>query len=171
VIIQFGHNDGGRPDASSKFRGSVPGIGENTQDVQMPDGTTETVHSFGWYLRTYARTARAKGALVILCSPIPHKKFDGSGKFVRDWGQWRDWIATCAKDEGASFVDLSEIIASGYDKLDQTTVEGFFEDKRTHTNATGSLFNAKAVVSGVRGIPSAPLDPFLNTEGKRIPLP
>ncbi len=169
VIVQFGHNDGGRPDASSKFRGSVQGIGDNTEDVTLANGTVETVHSFGWYLKSYARSAQAKGARVILCSPVPHKKFDASGKFVHDWNTWREWISNCAKETGACFVDLSEIIGQGYDHLDRATVEGFFDDARTHTNAAGALFNAKALVSGLRALPSAPLDRFLSDEGKIIP--
>ena len=169
VIIQFGHNDVGQPGAASKFRSSVKGIGDETVDVTKPDGTVETVHSFGWYLKTYARTARAKGAHVILCSPIPHKKFDSAGKFVRDWAQWRGWIQACAEAEGASYVDLAEIISRGYDKLPQAGVEAFFADKGTHTNDAGALFNARAVVSGLRALPGAPLDAYLSTEGKAIP--
>ncbi len=168
VIIQFGHNDVGPLDARGKFRGSVKGIGGETEKVTKPDGTTEEVHSYGWYLREMARTAREKKAKAILCSPIPHKKFDREGKFVRDWAEWRGWVESCAKAEHAAYVDLAEIIATGYDKLDQAAVEGFFADKGTHTNAEGSLFNAKAVVSGLRGIPTAPLDPFLNEKGKEV---
>jgi lysophospholipase L1-like esterase len=160
VVIQFGHNDVGRTDASSKFRGSVKGIGDETEDVTKPDGTVETVRTFGWYLKTYVRTARAKGANVILCSPIPHKKFDAAGKFVRDWAGWRENIQACAKAEGASYLDLAEIIARGYDKLSQAEVEAFFADKGTHTNAAGSLFNARAVLHGLKSLPGDPLAPY-----------
>ena len=171
VIIQFGHNDGGRPDASSKFRGTAKGTGDETEQVTKPDGTVETVHTFAWYIKTFARTARAKGANVVLCSPIPHKKFDSNGKFVRDWAGWRETIRDCAKAEGASFVDLSEIISRGYDKLPQAEVESHFADARTHTNAVGSLFNARAVVTGLRALPGAPLDTYLSTEGKGVTAP
>lgn len=165
VVIQFGHNDVGRTDASSKFRGSVKGIGDNTEDVTKPDGTVETVRSFGWYLKTYVRTARAKGANVILCSPIPHKKFDATGKFIHDWAGWRENIQTCAQAEGASYIDLSELIGRGYDKLPQTEIEAFFADKGTHTNAAGSLFNARALLTGLRSLPGAPLEAYLAPEG------
>lgn len=168
VIIQFGHNDVGPLDARGKFRGSVKGIGDETEKVTKPDGSIEEVHSYGWYLREMARTAREKKAKVILCSPVPHKKFTREGKFVRDWAEWRGWVESCAKAEHAAYVDLAEIIASGYDKLDQSAVEAFFADKGTHTNAEGSLFNAKAVITGLRAIPTAPLDPFLNDKGKEI---
>lgn len=161
VIIQFGHNDVGPLDARGKFRGSVKGIGEEIEKVTKPDGSVEDVRSYGWYLREMARSARGKKAKVILCSPVPHKKFDREGKFVRDWADYRGWVEACAKAEQAAYVDLAESIATEYDKLPQATVEGYFADKGTHTNAEGALFNAKAVVAGLRGIPTAPLDGYL----------
>ncbi len=169
VIIQFGHNDVGPLDERGKFRGSVKGIGEETEKVTKPDGTVEEVRSYGWYLREMARSAREKKAKVILCSPVPHKKFDAEGKFVRDWAEHRGWVEACAKAERAAFIDLAELIGSAYDKLDPSTVESYFADKGTHTSAAGALFNARTVVAGLRAIPTAPLDPFLNDAGKDIP--
>lgn len=166
VLIQFGHNDVGRPDASSKFRGSVKGIGDETETVTKPDGSTEVVRSFGWYLKTFVRTARAKGANVVLCSPIPHKDFDAQGRLVRDWAQWREWIAACAKSEGAYYVDLCELITRRYEKMPREEIEAFFADKRTHTSEAGALFNARVLVSGLRALPGAPLDHALSDEGK-----
>jgi rhamnogalacturonan acetylesterase len=169
VIIQFGHNDVGPLDERGKFRGSIKGIGEEIEKITKPDGTVEEVHSFGWYLREMARSAREKKAKVILCSPIPHFKFDSKGKFVHDWKDWRGWIETTAKSERAAYLDLADRIGRHYEKLDQATVQGYFGDKGTHTNATGSMINAKAVISGLRSIPTAPLDPFLSDAGKQIP--
>lgn len=161
VMIQFGHNDVGPLDARGKFRGSVKGIGEETEKVTKPDGSIEEVHSYGWYLREMARTAREKKAKVILCSPVPHKNFSRDGKFVHDWAEFRRWVETCAKAEHAVYIDLAEIIAKEYDQLPQATVESYFADKGTHTNADGSLVNAKAVITGLHGIPTAPLDKYL----------
>src|SRR3954470_21537748 len=45
VLIQFGHNDGG-PIDKDRRRGSLPGLGEETQEATMPDGRKETVHTF-----------------------------------------------------------------------------------------------------------------------------
>ncbi len=171
VVIQFGHNDVGPTDVRSKFRGSVKGIGDETEDVTKPDGSVETVHSFGWYLKTFVRTAREKGANVVLCSPIPHKKFDDAGKFVRDWSGWDKWIATVAAAEGAHYLDLNEIISRGYDRLPQAEVEAFFQDARTHTNAAGSLFNARALVTGFKALPGDPLGDYLSAEGRAVEKP
>jgi lysophospholipase L1-like esterase len=169
VIIQFGHNDVGPLDERGKFRGSIKGIGEETEKVTKPDGSVEEVRSYGWYLREMARSAREKKAKVILCSPVPHKKFDAEGKFVQDWADYRGWVEACAKAERAAFLDLAGLIGKAYDKLDPSVVESYFADKGTHTSAAGALFNAKTVVSGLRAIPTAPLDPYLNDAGKEIP--
>ncbi|NQX01974.1 rhamnogalacturonan acetylesterase [bacterium] len=169
VIIQFGHNDVGPLDERGKFRGSLKGIGDETEPVTKPDGSVEQVHSFGWYLREMARGAREKKAKVILCSPIPHKKFDAEGKFVRDWADYRGWVEASAKAERAAYLDLAELIARAYDKLDAPTIETYFADKSTHTSAAGSLFNARIVIGGLRAIPTAPLDGYLGAAGKDVP--
>ena len=101
-----------------------------------------------------ARSARAKKATVILCSPVPHKKYAG------DWKKYRGWVKACAKAEGVAYIDLTHRIASAYAKLDVATLGGFFADQDTHTNAAGAVFNAKAVLAGIRALPGAPLADF-----------
>ena len=161
VLIQFGHNDVGPLDERGKFRGSVKGIGDETEQVKKPDGTTETVHSFGWYLKHFAHTAKAKGATVILCSPIPHKKFDREGKFIPDWEQWRGWVKDCAAAEGVLYLDLADLVGSKYAAMKPADVEALFADKGTHTNAEGSKLNARTVIDGLKALPDNPLAKFL----------
>ena len=161
VLVQFGHNDVGALDERGKFRGSVKGIGEETEEVKKPDGSTETVHSFGWYLKHYARTAKAKGATVVLCSPIPHKKFDREGKFVGDWDEWRGWVRDCATAEGVLYLDLSGLIGSRYSAMEKNEIEALFTDARTHTNAEGAKLNAQVVIDGLKALPGNPLEKYL----------
>lgn len=155
VLVQFGHNDVGPLDERGKFRGSVKGTGDETEQVKKPDGSVETVRSYGWYLKYYARSAKAKGATVVLCSPVPHKKFDG------DWKEWRPWVQACAAAEGVLYLDLCGIIAGRYAELEAGEVEAFFADKGTHTNAAGARFNAKAAVDGMKELPGDPLGDVL----------
>lgn len=115
----------------------------------------ETVRSFGWYLKDYARSAKAKGATVVLCSPVPHKKFEG------DWKDWRPWVKACAEAEGVLYLDLAGIIAGRYAEMKPAEVEAFFSDKGTHTNAAGSMFNARAVIDGLQELPGKPLVDYL----------
>src|SRR5262245_24202475 len=73
VLVQMGHNDGGPLDDRARARGSLPGIGEETREIDNPlTGKHEVVHTYGWYLRKYVTDARAKGMTPILVSPIPH---------------------------------------------------------------------------------------------------
>src|SRR6185437_8639618 len=67
VLLQMGHNDGGNLDGP-KARGSLKGLGDETKDVTLPDGHTETVHTNGWYMRKYIADTRAKKATPILLS-------------------------------------------------------------------------------------------------------
>jgi lysophospholipase L1-like esterase len=161
VLVQFGHNDVGALDERGKFRGSVKGIGDETEQVKKPDGSTETVHSYGWYLKHYARTAKEKGVSVVLCSPIPHKKFDRDGKFVPDWAQWRGWVKDCAAAEGVLYLDLADLIGTRYAAMKPAEVEALFADKGTHTNAAGAKLNAQAVIDGLKALPDNPLAKFL----------
>jgi rhamnogalacturonan acetylesterase len=169
VLVQFGHNDVGPLGAPGKFRGSIKGTGDETEVVEKSDGTKETVRSYGWYLRHFARTAKAKGTTVILCSPVPHKKFDREGKFVPDWTEWRAWVRSSAEAEGVHYLDLADLIGGAYAKMPAPQVEAFFADKGTHTNHEGALFNARQVIAGAKRLPASPLAPYLNSEGKAIP--
>ncbi|WP_226895637.1 rhamnogalacturonan acetylesterase [Luteolibacter marinus] len=168
VLIQFGHNDVGPLDERGKFRGSVKGIGDEIESVAKPDGSVETVHSYGWYLKHFARTAKSKGAVVVLCSPVPHKKFDRQGRPLRDWDTWRGWVEACARAEGVSFIDLAEIIGRKYDDMETAEIEALFADKGTHTNAAGARLNACAVIAGLKGLPGAPVDGWLSAAGREI---
>ncbi|HTI08376.1 MAG TPA: GDSL-type esterase/lipase family protein, partial [Puia sp.] len=83
VIMQFGHNDGGPLDDTARARGTIKGIGEETRDIYNPImKKAETVHTYGWYMRKYVSDTKAKGAIPIICSPIPRDIFV-EGKVTR----------------------------------------------------------------------------------------
>jgi lysophospholipase L1-like esterase len=160
VIIQFGHNDGGRiGDPKNKNRASVRGLGPETVEDTKPDGTKEQVHSFGWYMSRYVADAKAKGVTVILCSPIPHKDRWENG---RDFAEFAEWDAEVAKTGGALYFDLTMLISDGYRKLGADRVAAFFADERTHTTDAGAQFNAACVIAGLRSLPGDPLAAFVS---------
>ena len=82
-----------------------------------------------WYLRAFARPLWENKANVILCSPIPHMKFERDGKFVEDWKKWRSWVEACAKSERAAFLDLSDRIGRAYEALERASIESDFAEK------------------------------------------
>jgi rhamnogalacturonan acetylesterase len=193
VLIQWGHNDGGInlpgakpvPDAGlppgatpptpppgaaprQNVGGSLPGIGEETLDVtNQRTGTVETVHTYGWYLRKYIADVKAKGATPIICSLVPRKIWDGD-HIVRQTSTYRGWAQQVADQQHVGFVDLNEIIARRYDTMGTTAVDGVFGDPHTHTNFAGAILNAESVVAGLRALPGAPLDKYLNGTGKAV---
>src|SRR5436853_563774 len=62
VLMQFGHNDGGEINDASRARGSLRGIGDETQEIDNQiTGKHEVVHTFGWYMRKYVADAKSKG--------------------------------------------------------------------------------------------------------------
>jgi len=160
VIIQFGHNDGGRiGDPAMKNRASAPGIGPETVEDTRPDGSKEQVHSFGWYMAKYVADAKAKGATVILASPIPHRDKWQEG---RDFATFADWDKQVAGNGGALFMDLTVLVTDGYKQIGAGKVDTFFSDARTHTNTQGADFNAERVVGGLKGLPGNPLGGYFS---------
>ena len=161
VLIQFGHNDGGRVgDPANKHRASLPGIGADTVQDRKADGSTEQVQSFGWYLEKYVAQAKAKGADVIILSPVPHRDKWEQGRDFAEMAQWGEHVARAG---GAEFVDLTMLVSDAYRFAGASTVNGFFSDARTHTNDAGARFNAARVVQGLRKLEGDPFGVFLVT--------
>jgi len=167
VIIQFGHNDQGAiGDPANKHRADGTGIGDETVEDTLADGTKEAVHTFGWYMAKFAGEAKTHGATVILCSPIPHKQRWENG---RDFATIADWDAQVARKSSALFLDLTLVITDAYKKIGKEKVESFFADKGTHTTDTGAQFNAACVIAGLKTLRGDPLEPFLSPAGKAVP--
>jgi lysophospholipase L1-like esterase len=166
VIIQFGTNDGGQiGDPANKHRPDVAGIGDETVEDTMPDGSKQQVHTFGWYMADFVTTGQAKGATVILVSPIPHKDRWETG---RDFETFAQWDAEVAKVHNALFFDLTMVITGAYKKAGADKVATFFSDPRTHTNDTGAQFNAACVIAGLKSLPGNPLAPYFSEKAKDI---
>ena len=166
VIVQFGHNDQGRiGDPAMKGRADGKGIGDETVVDTKPDGTKEFVHTFGWYMAKFVTDAKAKGATVILCSPIPHKQHWESG---RDFVNIAEWDEQVAKKNGALYFDLTLVVTDAYKKVGAEKVATFFADKGTHTSDLGAQFNAARVVAGLESLPGKPLGQFLSDKGRAI---
>jgi rhamnogalacturonan acetylesterase len=169
VIIQFGHNDVGKyDDPAAKDRPSLHGEDETTAEVTRLDGKTETVHTFGWYLRKYGNDAKAKGATVIFCSMVPHKDWD-NGKIIRKESEtFVKWTANAAKATHAAFLNINESIALEFEKRGAEQVELLFADKRTHSTPAGALLNAEMVVAGLRALNKPKLKKYFSEQGLAI---
>ncbi|HEX9045839.1 MAG TPA: rhamnogalacturonan acetylesterase [Verrucomicrobiae bacterium] len=166
VTIQFGHNDQGRiGDPANKHRADGPGVGGETVEEVFTNGTKEAVHTFGWYMSQFVSMAKAKGATVIVCAPIPHKQHWENG---RDFEALAGWDKEVAKKNGVFFLDLTLVITDAYRKAGAEKVDTFFADKGTHTSETGAQFNAACVVAGLKSLPGDPLANFFSDKGKEV---
>ena len=170
VVVQFGHNDAGKfDDPAAKGRPSLRGEGEETAELKKSDGSTEAVHTFGWYMRKYGNDIRAKGATAIFCSMVPHKDWTSDGKIKRDERKsFVVWTRNAAAASGAIFIDLNEISATRMEKLGPAEVEKLFADKRTHSSPEGAKFNARCFVAGLQALDHDPLAQYLSNESKAV---
>jgi lysophospholipase L1-like esterase len=166
VLINFGHNDPS-PIDDEKSRGSLPGTGEETKTVTHSDGTAETVHTYGWYLRKYIADTRSKNVTPILLSVTPRNIWT-DGKVEPGLGHFRQWTADVATAENTDYVDLTGIVIRQYQKLGAEKVAGFFPLDHTHTNQAGAELNARSVVAGLKALLDSPLAPYLSTEGQAV---
>ncbi len=157
VSIMFGHNDTANS-ANYPDRATITGNSEETVQVGVGD-QRQTIHSYGWYLRQDVAEAKAKGATVIVCSPVPRNQWN-EGKIKRGFDGYAAWAADAAKAGGALFIDLNTLAADRYDALGQEKAEAHFNDVQ-HTKKSGARINAESVIAGVRQLKDCPLRDYL----------
>jgi rhamnogalacturonan acetylesterase len=176
VLIQMGHNDGGSgPEAvakDTKHRNSIKGLGEETVDVPLPkpftsgpiaNQPTETVHTYGWYLRKYIADTRAKKANPILLTVTIRNIWTtgpaGKPHIERDMG-FRDFEYQLGAAEHVPVVDMATVAADGFEALGPEKTAPLFPIDHTHTSPIGADMNAHSVVTALRNAKS-PLVQYL----------
>lgn len=168
VLFQFGHNDSGPLDDPARARGTIPGVGDESKEIENPIlKRHETVHTYGWYMRQYVTDTVAKGATPILCSPIPRKIWK-DGKVVRNADNYGGWAKQIAEQQHVDFIDLNAIIARHYDELGEQKVGPLFADPHTHTSWAGAVLNAQSVVAGLKALPHDPLAGYFSAKARAI---
>lgn len=152
VLIQFGHNDGGELN-DGRCRASLRGNGDGTEIItRKTDGKSETVMSFGAYLRKYIRDAKSKGATPIIVSLIPRNIWK-DGRIGRSGDGHGLWAKQAAEQENACFIDFNQILAGRYESLGPEKTAGLFAGSdHTHTSAAGAEFNAGVMANAIRGL-------------------
>lgn len=161
VLMQFGHNDAGPLDDTARARGTIRGIGEESKEIYNPKTQKqEVVYTYGWYMRKYVNEAKAKGAIPIICSPVPRNNFK-DGKVSRADDSYGKWARETATSTGAYFIDLNNTIADEYEKLGPDQVKTFFPADHTHTNEAGAKLNAEIVVKGVQALKDCELKKYV----------
>jgi len=171
VLLQFGHNDGGAINDNSRARGSLPGLGDESRDIDnLLTKKHEVVHTFGWYMRKMIDDAKGSGAHVVVLGLTVRDIWHGD-IVERGPGNYSDLSAQIARAEKVPFLDLTSLIAERYEKLGQETVKGLFPQDHTHTSEAGATINATLVVAGLKALPNLlPRDDF-SPAGIAIPPP
>jgi len=161
LIMQFGHNEGSKPDTNKAgYRGVLKGTGEETVELIWPDSTKEIVHTYGWYIRKFITDAKSKGAIPVVASMIPRNEFR-DGKVQRADKDYGKWAKEVAESEGVAFIDLNAITADKYDVLGAEKTKELFPGDHTHTNEAGAAINAASVTEGIRLLKNLGLNNYL----------
>jgi lysophospholipase L1-like esterase len=155
VLLQMGHNDGGDL-GGAKPRGELKGIGDETKDVPQTSGplagTTETVHTYGWYVRKYVAEARAKGATPILLT-LTVRNIWTNGRIERDFG-YTDYIRQLGKELNVPVADMATLEADYLETLGPEKTALLFPIDHTHTSSAGADQNAHFVAQSLKAIDS-----------------
>jgi lysophospholipase L1-like esterase len=159
VIVEFGHNEGGTPDTTRTGRRAVlKGNGDDSVVVQYATGP-EVVHSYGWYLRKFARDAKSKGATVMIASMVAGNAFK-DGKVMRST-TYGLWAKEAAQQVGAYFIDANNLIADKFERMGPEIVKDFYPYDGVHTNAAGAGINASCIIAGIKSDTTNTLNKYL----------
>ena len=168
VLIEFGHNDAGAINDTSRARGSLPGLGDDSVAIDnLLTKKHEVVHSFGWYMRRMIADTRAKGATPIVLS-LSVRNVWSNGQVERGSGQYSAWSATIARTAGVPFVDLTNLVADQFQEMGEVRVKAIYEQDHTHFNAVGADMHARAVVSALKALRPSPVRTFLSAKGTEV---
>jgi len=172
VLIQMSHNDGaGTPDSvlhDPKFRTSLKGLGDDTVDVPITEAMarayakgpfagrpTETVHTFGWYLRKMIDESKAKGAIPMVVTPTvrniwsPCPNDPAQRCIERDFGNFHEEDKAIAAQEKVYLIDMGTLAANAFESMGEKETATFFPIDHTHTNALGAEINANCVARAI----------------------
>lgn len=166
VIIQFGHNDAGAVNDDRRARGSIPAMGDETEEIDnMVTGKHEIVHTFGWYVRKMINETKEKGATPVVLSMTCRNVWRHD--MVERENTFCTLSKKLAEETNVEFIDLRNMIADQYELLGPIRVRQLFPKDHTHTGPDGAFINAAMVVSGLKAIDS-PLANNVNELGESV---
>ena len=169
VLIQFSHNDAGAVNDTSRARGSLPGLGDETQEIDnLLTRKHEVVHTYGWYMRKMIEDTKAKGATPIVLT-LTVRDVWHDGRVERGSGRFSPWAAETARAEHVLFIDLTDIMADQFEAMGEDKVKGLYPQDHTHFNAVGANLHAAGVVAGLKGLRPSPITKFLSAKGQAVP--
>lgn len=170
VLIEMGHNDDGDPTTDDDDRATLPGIGNNSVTVTTSSGASETVYSFGWYLRKMIVDVRAKSATPILSGMVNRNYWSGE-TLQSDW-PFADYAAQVAAQTAVQYVDHTKYSVAKFQAMGSTKAKTYFPNDNTHTNWDGANINAQTFVQAVKcASPTSVLKQYLNSKANAVTDP
>lgn len=161
LLLQMSHNDAGKLDGPTA-RGSLPKLDDSSEDLPQVtglfQGRTETVRSYGWYMRLMIHDAEAKGVQVSLLTPTVRDNWN-NGHIERDFG-YGEMIRELAKEEHLPLIDMNSVAVTRFEAMGQERTDRLFPKDHTHTSAQGAELNAQNVVDALK-LAKSPLTSFL----------
>lgn len=149
VIIQIGHNDSGPLD-EGRARNSLPGTGPEERIVTIKEtGRTETVYTYGGYIRRMAREAMDKGAHPLIFSLTPRPFWDDAGKISRKTGTFTAWAKEVAEELGIPFIDFEDLAASKLERYGKEKTSWMFYGDTIHSSVFGAKENARTAAEAI----------------------
>ncbi|SNS42256.1 Lysophospholipase L1 [Granulicella rosea] len=167
VLIQFGHNDSSGLNDPFRARGTMKGIGDETEEIDNQlTKKHEVVHSYGWYLRRYVQDTKAKGAVPVILSLTPDNVWNGD-KMAPSNVRFAGWAADVAEQEHVNYVNINAILNDRYSKLGkEKTRELFATNDKIHLTKVGWQLNALWILEALERLGDTPVDRFLSVRGK-----
>lgn len=155
MLFQMGHNDGGDL-GGAKPRGEIKGIGDESQNIPQTAGPlagqTETVHTYGWYVRKYVAEARAKGVTPIFLT-LTIRNIWKEDHIERDMG-YTGYLHQLAAELHVPVAEMATLEADYLESLGPEKTALLFPIDHTHTSAAGAELNAKMVAAALKAIQS-----------------
>jgi len=168
VLIQFGHNDAGAINDTNRARGTLPGIGEESQEIDnLLTGKHEVAHTYGWYLRKMIADTQARRATPVVLS-LTVRDIWKDGRVERGSGRYGRWAADVARAQHVQFINVTDPVADQFETMGEEKVKVLYPRDHTHFNATGADLHAAAVVAGLRGLKPSPVRKWLSARGEAV---
>ena len=189
VLLVFGINDGGPP-RTERDRGSIPGIGDETVDLPKADGTTETAHTYGWYMSKMSTDALAKGAHVYLLTVTARDIWSNPKATFRDAtitdqqdgydpkddriergtanGKYTQWTKDLGVKLHLPVLDLTNLEADRLEKMGRVAAMVNYVD-HNHTKPAGADIVASTIISGLKAFKNSPFPVLLSAKGQAVP--
>jgi lysophospholipase L1-like esterase len=170
VLIQLGQNDVFPVNDDSRARGTLPGVGAETQEIDnLVTHKHEVVHTYGWYLRKYVEDTLAKGATPIVMSLTPRNVWK-NGHVEMGVGSYREWARAVADQEHVPFIDVTAIIAGQFEKFGEAKVNGLFHSTEpVHMTTPGSFLAAECTLAGLKELSLPAIPDYLSQLGQLVP--